>query len=44
MLVLDVDVDRPDVFRLDGWLLADKFPLVPGFAFVDGFPDRLLAC
>ncbi len=37
MGILEVDADGPNVFGLERWLLADELPLVPGFAFVDGF-------
>lgn len=42
--VREVNSDRPDVFRFEGLLLANEFPLVSGFAFVDGFHFRLLGC
>ena len=44
MGILQVDSDRPDIFWLQRWLLADELSLVPGFAFRVGFPDRLLGC
>lgn len=28
MRILEVDADGPYVLRLEGWLLADEFPLV----------------
>lgn len=44
MRVLEIDADGPDILRLEGWLLADEFPLVPGFALINGFHHRLLGC
>lgn len=44
MLVLKVNADRPDVLRLERWLLAYEPPFVPGFTLVDGFHLRLLGC
>jgi hypothetical protein len=41
---LKADADGPDVLGLERWLLADEFSLVPGFALVGGFHDRLLGC
>ncbi len=37
MCVLEVNANRSDILRLEGWLLADQLLLVPGFAFCDGF-------
>jgi hypothetical protein len=42
--ILEVNSDRADVLRLEGRLLADQLPLVPSFAFDDGFDIRLLGC
>jgi hypothetical protein len=44
MCVLQVDADGPDVLGLEGWLLADELALVPGFALLIGFQNRLLGC
>lgn len=44
MGILQVDADGPDVLRLERGLLADELSLVPGFALVDSFHDRLLGC
>ena len=44
MGILKVYANGPDVFGFEGWLLADKFSLIPGVAFVDGFHNRFLGC
>jgi hypothetical protein len=44
MRVLQVDPNGPDVLRLEGRLLPDEFPLIPGFALLVGFHFRLLGC
>jgi hypothetical protein len=35
--ILKVDSDRPNIFRLERWFLADELALVPSVAFLQGF-------
>ena len=44
MRILQVDSDSPDILRFERRLMADQFALIPGFAFLDGFHDRLFGC
>lgn len=44
MRILETNEDHPDVYRLEEWLLTDKFPFVPDFVFIDGFHYKLLDC
>jgi len=39
--MLAVELDGPDILRLERWLLADQLAFVPGLASLIGFPFRL---